>query len=172
MNNKSKLIATALVLLGSASISFGQATASATATVTANIITPLTIAKTVDMNFGNIAVGANSGTVTMTPNGNRSAGGGVTLPAAAGSPAAATFKVDGLGSSTYAITLPTSVTLTNGSNTMVANGFTSTPSSTGTLTGGTQNITVGATLNVGAAQVAGSYVTAAGQLLTVTVCYN
>jgi hypothetical protein len=41
---------------------------------------------------------------------------------------------------------------------MTVNGFTSTPSATGTLSsGGTQTLTVGATLNVAAAQAVGTY---------------
>ena len=53
---------------------------------------------------------------------------------------------------------------------MVVNAFTSTPNPTGTLTGGTQDILVGATLNVGAAQAAGLYTNLTG--LVVTVNYN
>jgi hypothetical protein len=48
--------------------------------------------------------------------------------------------------------------------------FTSNPSSTGTLSSGTQNISVGATLTVGAAQTPGSYTTSSP--FTVTVDYN
>ena len=54
---------------------------------------------------------------------------------------------------------------------MVVNAFTSsTLSGTATLTGGTDVLTVGATLNVGAAQPAGTYTSATG--FTVTVNYN
>jgi hypothetical protein len=53
---------------------------------------------------------------------------------------------------------------------MVVNAFTSTPTGTGALTGGSQDILVGATLNVGAAQPAGTYTNLTG--LVVTVNYN
>jgi len=53
---------------------------------------------------------------------------------------------------------------------MDASVFTSTPSGTGALTGGTQNITVGATLTVAAAQAAGVYTS--GTPFSVTVNYN
>jgi hypothetical protein len=53
---------------------------------------------------------------------------------------------------------------------MTVNAFSSNPSGTGTLTGGSEVLNVGATLNVGAAQPAGTYTNAAG--FTVTVNYN
>jgi hypothetical protein len=127
------------------------------------------------MNFGNIAVQAGTGgTVILAPAGTRTTGGagGVTLPATTGTVTAAAFTVNGNGSYTYAITLPGSaVTLTraSGSETMDATAFTSTPSGTGTLSSGTQNITVGATLTVAAAQVPGVYTYGN---FNVTVNYN
>jgi uncharacterized protein DUF4402 len=170
MKNRNQLIATALVLIASTSASFAQS--SATSTATATIVTPISITKTVDMNFGNVAVQTSTGgTVVLTPAGVRSTTGGVTLPASVGTVAAASFTVNGQGAYTYAITLPSSaVTLTSGSNNMTADTFTSTPNATGTLTAGTQTLTVGATLNVGAAQAAGVYVS--GTPFTVTVNYN
>jgi hypothetical protein len=129
--------------------------------------------KNVDLNFGNIAVSVSTGgTVTLVPSGTRSAGGGgVTLPATSGTVAAANFTVSGNASYTYAITLPTTVTISNGSHSMTVNGFTSSPSSTGAIsTSGTQTITVGATLNVSAAQAPGTYTNAAA--VPVTVNYN
>ena len=161
---------TALALVVATSSSFAQA--SATATVTATIVTPISITKTVDMNFGNVAVQVGTGgTVTLTPAGVRSATGGVTLPAVVGTVTAASFTVNGQGTYTYAITLPaTATTLTNGANNMTADTFTSTPSATGALTAGTQTLNVGANLNVAAAQAAGVYVS--GTPFTVTVNYN
>jgi hypothetical protein len=61
--------------------------------------------------------------------------------------------------------------LTLPANTMTVTAFTSTPSGTGTLSGaGAQTIDVGATLNVAASQVGGTYVS--GTPFTVTVNYN
>lgn len=147
-----------------------QATASATAT--AIIVAPITLTKTVDMNFGNVAV-IGSGTVVLTPASTRTATGGVTLPVTAGTVAAASFDVGGEGVYTYAITLPSTdytITRASGTETMTVNTFTSTPSGSGILTAGSQTLTVGATLNVGAAQVAGTYTNATG--FDVTVNYN
>jgi hypothetical protein len=170
MKTGTKLILSAIVMLVSVTGAFAQATASATATAT--IVTPISITKTVDMNFGNVAVQtATGGTAVLTPAGSRSATGGVTLPATTGTVTAASFTVNGQGAYTYAITLPsTALTITSGANNMTVTAFTSTPSATGALTAGTQTLTVGATLNVAAAQAPGVYVSATP--FDVTVNYN
>jgi hypothetical protein len=157
-------------LMGFAVGAFAQATASASATAT--IVTPIAITKTVDMNFGNVAVQTSpGGTVVLSPAGTRTKTGGVTLPNVTGTVAAASFNVTGTGNYTYIITLPSSdVTITSGVNTMAVNTFTSTPSGTGALTAGAQTLTVGATLNVSAAQPSGTYTT--GTPFDVIVNYN
>ena len=53
---------------------------------------------------------------------------------------------------------------------MTVTTYTSNPSGTGALVAGTQTLTVGATLNVGASQAANLYTNAAG--FPVTVNYN
>lgn len=152
--------ATMAAVAGFATNAAAQETATATATAT--IVTPISITKTLDMNFGNVAVqSTNGGTVQLTPAGARTAGGGVTLPATNGTVTAATFTVNGNGNYAYAITLPSSaLTITSGANTMTVTDFSSTPSGTSALTAGTQTLTVGATLNVSAAQPSGVYVSA------------
>jgi len=164
-------LAIAVAVLGFASGASAQETATATATAT--IVTPISITKTVDMNFGNVAVQSTTGgTVVISTAGVRSATGGVTLPATGGTVSAASFTINGQGTYTYAITLPSSdVSLSDGaSHTMTVNTFTSNPSGTGQLTAGTQTLKVGATLNVAAAQAAGVYVS--GTPFSVTVNYN
>lgn len=106
----------------------------------------------------------------MAPNGGRSKGGSVLLVTQGASSAAAQFTVAGTAGATYAITLPANdtVTLSDGSNTMAVNNFTSSPSGTGTLTGGSQVLRVGATLTAGIAQAPGSYTGS----FTVSVQYN
>ncbi len=173
MKNIVKVLAIAAIAVIASDKSFAQA--SATASATATIITPIAISKSVDMNFGNIAVsGSTSGTVILSTSGTRTTGGsgGVTLPATTGTVAAAEFAVSGEPGYTYAITLPTSATLTDGSShTMSVGSFTSNPSSTGTLSsGGTQTLYVGATLSVAAAQAAGTYTNSTA--VPVTVNYN
>lgn len=172
MKNVNKIFTMAIFAIGFATSASAQV--SATATSTATIVAPLAIAKTVDMNFGNVAVGASLGTVVLSPAAGRTTTGGVTLSASTpGTVTAAAFNVTGEGAYTYAITLPSSaVTLTRnaGTETMTATAFTSTPSGTGALTAGAQTLNVGATLNVAASQVAGTYVS--GTAFTVSVVYN
>ena len=150
---------TLLIIMALFSINaFSQATASASAT----IINPIAIAKTVDMDFGNVAVDATPGTVILDPAGTRTPGGGCTLPAITGTVTAATFNVTGEAGYTYAITLPAGVT-------------TSSPTPTGTLTGGAETLTVGATLHVAGSQTPDTYSSSnpggSGDF-TVTVNYN
>ena len=165
-----KFFALAIVLFAFAASAFAQV--SATATATATIVTPIAITKTVDMNFGNAAVNASLGTIILTPASTRSATGGVSfLTGSPGTVTAASFTVTGLAAATYAITLPAAfTTVTSGGNTMTVDTWTSTPTPTGTLTGGTETLTVGATLHVAANQPAGTYVS--GIPFTVTVNYN
>ncbi len=160
-----------LIMAGFAAGAFAQVTASATASAT--VVAPIAIAKSVDMNFGNVATSVDAGTVVLNPASSRTQTGGVTLPATGGTVAAASFNVTGEGAYTYAITLPSTdytITKAAGTETMLVNAFTSTPSATGALTAGAQTLTVGATLNVGASQVSGAYTNATG--FDVTVNYN
>lgn len=113
---------------------------------------------------------SSGGTVTVAPNGGRSKGGSVLLVAQGTAATAAQFTVSGTAGATYAITLPANdkVTLTDGSHIMAVNNFTSSPSGTGTLTGGSQTLLVGATLTVGNAQAPGAYTGS----FAFTVAYN
>src|SRR5512133_3835328 len=96
MKNLFKIVIIAVLFAFSANM-FGQG-ASATATATATIVSPIAIAKNVDMNFGNVAVAAaTGGTVILATNSTRTTGGagGVTLPATTGTVTAAEFNVTG-----------------------------------------------------------------------------
>jgi len=177
-----KTSAIAILMVASYQSAFAQA--SATASVAATIITPIAIAKTVDMSFGNVAVqAATGGTVILSPTSGRSTGGagGVTLPATTGTVTAASFNVTGQGAFTYSITLPADGTVIVGdgaTHTMAVNTFTSahtTGAVDGTLVAGAQTFGVGATLIVSAAQTPNVYTTALGGgsgVFTVTVNYN
>lgn len=142
-----------LVILGIESVN-AQNVQSATSGAAATIITPMTIVKNVDLNFGNIAVPSANGTVLMSPAGARTAT-NVILPSVTGVVTAANFTVTGLANATYVINLPASVTLVNGGNTMLVNAFTE--NATNILTGNTETFGVGATLNVAAGQATGEY---------------
>jgi len=131
---------------------------------------PIGITKTIDMSFGNMAV-ISPGTVVLDPSGSRVATGGVTLPAISGSFTAASFDITGGANLTYAITLPLNCIISSGGNNMTIDTFTSSPSTTGALSGiGTQQLKIGATLNIGGAQAPGTYIS--GVPFSVTVNYN
>ena len=170
MKKITKIFAFAIVMISFSLTSNAQVSVSAGSSAT--IVTPISMVKNVDLAFGNVAVTDSAGTVQLaaTVAGTRTPVGGVTLPATTGTFTAAKFTVSGQSGYTYAITLPASVTLTSGVNTMTVDNIVSTPNATGTLTGGTEVLYVGATLNVSAGQAAGSYTNAAD--LSVTVNYN
>lgn len=164
---KNKIFAFSILAMALSAKSFAQS--SATAEASATIIQPISISKVTDMNFGNIAAGT-GGTVVLATDGTRTQTGGITLPVSAGTVAAAGFTVSGDVDRTFSITLPSSITLTNGTDNLTVNDFTSTPSTTGTLTEGTATVSVGATLTVPASAPAGVYTNTTD--LTVTVNYN
>jgi len=101
----------------------------------------------------------------------RSVTGDVTLSAIAPVSAPASFTVGGEPTFTYSISVAGDpLTITSGGNTMTVVTFTTDPTPTGTIgAGGTETLTVGATLNVGANQPSGLYT---GGPFTVTVNYN
>jgi len=81
---------------------------SAIGSVSANIVTPISIGKALDLSFGNIAVNNDPGIVTLTPasNPSRTQSGGVTLPNNTGPVSAASFTVAGDAGNAFTITLP------------------------------------------------------------------
>ena len=167
---KLSILVSLVAILSIASFT-AKAQVTATADASANIIGPISITKDVNMSFGNVAVSpSNAGTVLLSTASTRTAGGGVTLPVITGTVAAAKFTVSGQSGTTYAITLPASVVLVNGANSMTVDAFTSTPTLAGTLVSGTEEIFVGATLNVAAGQISGLYTNTSD--LVVSVNYN
>lgn len=172
-NSFSKLVLVGSFLLISAGASFAQTTATATAEANATIIQPITITKTADLNFGIVVPGATPGTVTVGYDGTRASLGGVSLLAGnPGTVSAAHFDAAGQPSTAYTLSIPASVTISNGTETMVIDNFTSDPGA-GTATfdvSGTYEIRVGGTLNVLANQAPGDYTNTTD--LDVTINYN
>lgn len=144
-------------------------TAAATADASAQIIVPIAITKVngKDLKFGNIIANAIGGTVAISTEGTPTFS-GVNAPSITGDRQQAQFTVTGFAGASYAITLPGSTTLTSTGGTMTVNNFVSDPGSSGILTGGSQTLNVGATLNVAASQASGMYT---GNF-SVTVAYN
>lgn len=107
------------------------------------------------IDFGSLSVDS-PGTVVIDTSGVRQLTGGVL--GFVSLPHAAHFDVAGCAGYTYNIVLPTTVTLSSTSSSMSMGNFVSLPSSSGVLDStGNQQVVVGATLNVGAAQPAGTY---------------
>jgi hypothetical protein len=148
-----------------------QNSADATANATATIITPISIKKTADLLFGKIVKSDDGGTVVIDTEGN-AVYSGVTEFANNINVSAAQFTVKGNAGNTYSILLPTSITISEtGGATMTVDNFTSSPDETAggiIASNGTQTLSVGATLNVGADQTPGEYTGS----FDVTVSYN
>src|SRR5882762_5143702 len=167
---KTKIFVFASLMTCLAANSFAQSTA--TASTTATLVTPISIAKVTDMNFGTIAASATSGTVVLDYADGRTTTGGTSLPAGSTTQTTAVFAVTGEGTSSFSVAIPASpITLTGSvSGTMTVSGFTDDLGASSTLVAGTKTIKVKATLNVPANAVAGVYTNASG--LFVTVNYN
>ena len=146
-----------------------QQTASASATVSASIVTPITIFKNADLLFGNIKVSTKiGGTTIISPSGLHTASGGVT---SSGTHGAASFTVSEQDNYTYGVTLPTTATINElNPNLITVSDFTSAPSDLGTIHSGSQNISVGATLNLKAAESNDTYTGSASFIVAVN--YN
>lgn len=140
----------------------GFSQSSATASAAATILTPIAISKTVDMNFGNLASSGTAGTCILATTSVQTATGGVTIMTG-GTPTAASFTVTGASGATYTIELPDeATTVSNGTDLMTIDTWNSNPGGpgpggTGTLTGGTSTLLIGATLHVLANQPGGVY---------------
>jgi hypothetical protein len=148
MKKMNKFFALAVLILAFTVNAYSQV--QTTNTAGARILAPLAIVSNVNMHFGTIMRGTLLSTIQLTPANVRT----VTSGDAALSGAAPTSAAG-----SYTITLPADgvVTLTGGGAPMAVNTFVSNPSGTGTLTGGTSTLTVGATLTVAIGQVSGPY---------------
>lgn len=156
----------ALAAVAAAMTAGSAMAADATGTANASIVQAIAISEDTQMSFGSVSPSTTaSGTVVLSATGGTTDSNVTRL--SGGTAAAGAFTVTGGTGATYALTLPASdVTLTSGGDTMTAGSFTS--NSSGTLTGGSESFGVGATLNVGISQAAGTYTGS----YTVTVNYN
>jgi hypothetical protein len=107
--------------------------------------------------FGRAVASSSPGTVVVSPAGDRTSTGGVTL-INGGVAGAASFTVTGNANAAYSITFSTA-TLSGGSASMTIDAFTCSPTSSAWNLGasGSQIVYVGATLHVGASQAAAAY---------------
>lgn len=156
---KVTIILTGVILMALNAINVNaQNTDDANALVSATILQHLQVNKTTDLAFGGIITDEDGGTVVIAANSSGSAtynGLPTQLPATT---TAAFFTATGQADATFAIDLPTSITLTDGTNTMTVDDFMSSVGIAGVqLTSGSREFYVGATLNIGSAQPAGVY---------------
>ncbi|MGZ3275886.1 MAG: DUF4402 domain-containing protein [Caulobacteraceae bacterium] len=153
---KLKIAAVAALLLAGAAAPALAAQSSGTVNASATVIQPLTVSQTTAMDFGKLVMNAGSpgaGTVVLTAANGRSTTGGVDLVGTTA--AAGVVQVVGQTGNNYTVTLPSSTTLTGPGTAMTLDTFNS--SDTLTPIAGTNNIHIGATLHVNAAQTAGAY---------------
>jgi len=139
--------------------------ADATANASADVIQAIAVTKDADLGFGSIVSDAtNADTVDIATTGTRTCGVNLTCT---GATTAAAFTVAGAASQAFAVTLPANATLSSGGNSMTVDGFVD-DAGTNLDGSGAAAFAVGATLNVGANQVAGNYT----GTFDVTVDYN
>jgi hypothetical protein len=168
------LLVAVIMIAGYSTNLMAQATENTAAA--AKVVTPLTITETSSLHFGTMAVLAGTpGTCVLSTQGARTQTGGVNLSVQAPTASNAAYNVAGAVNTTYAITIPSTITVTAGAANMTINSLLARTASagtdglTGTLSGsGTDNFTIGGTLNVLAGQVTGIYT----GTFDVTVAYN
>jgi len=173
---KKSLILFAVVVIMTSFSTKLMAQATENTAAAAKIVTPLSITETASLHFGTMAILAGSpGTCVLLTQGARTQTGGVNLSVQAPTASNAGYNVSGATSTTYAITLPSTITVSAGPANMTISSLLARTASaganglTGTLsTSGTDNFTVGGTLNVAAGQVTGTYT----GTFDVTVAYN
>ena len=151
-----------------AGTAFGQnsASASGTATVNAEVVSPISIADGTDLDFGRIIGNTAGGTVTVATDGERTADSGDLL-APSTTVQAASFSVKAAEGYNYKITIPT-INLTGAGDAMPIV-FTSSLGNVNVQgTGANQALSVGGALTVNSGQAEGDYT----GTVEVTVAYE
>jgi len=151
-----KKFTTIAALLAVSAISNSAHAADATGNAGGVIIAPLQISKVTDLYFGTIAPSTTAAdTVVVSAAGAKTCGAELTCMTA--DHTAAAFDVTGQADNVYTITLPSTVSISNGAGgSMDVSSFTGSKA-TGTLTSGADSFTVGGTLAVAANQAVGTY---------------
>jgi len=153
-----KFFTLSVAIFAFSNISFGQSSVTGTADAGANILKPIAIINTQDLDFGDIISQTAAFTVTVSTAGERSATNATAILNAVGKQAI--FSVTGQENQSFKVTLPTDgvVSIESGENSMNITGFNHNFGATPKLNGsGNATLNVGAVLNVGATQAAGEY---------------
>ncbi|MFA5288659.1 MAG: DUF4402 domain-containing protein [Bacteroidales bacterium] len=171
MKTTLKIFALTVALFGITNISFGQDTSTAAVNASANIITPISIVKVKDINFGDLVPSATTAvTVVMDQTGSITSDAQYFLANSSTPRTAASFTISGKAGHAYKINCPTTIALEGPGDDMT---LTFDPSlaingTTLTLTGGTQTLNLGGSLALGTNQTAGAY----SKEFDVTVAYE
>lgn len=123
----SKIFVTFILLTGFSVNLLSQATSSAS--IGAMVIQPISqnLMKTVDMNFGTIAI-IFAGMVEMVPGGVHPGKSSIMLPVKTGTFTAVSFAVEGTAAYAFTVTVPSSpLEFKSGDNTLVVDSFQSDP---------------------------------------------
>lgn len=150
---------------------FSQVSSSASVDARVNIVEPIKIFKSIDLNFGNVISGYNPGSLILSPDGTRTPEGVMISTAFPGEVTPAEAVVTH-GNNNYSISLPESFTLYNQENPnqiIIINQFVVEPLPEEEMEG-VDILKIGATLNLEANQGAGYYTNSGG--FNVTVSYN
>lgn len=167
---KVTIILSGILMMTIATVSVkAQSTDTEAAQASATILQHLSLTKNVDLAFGGVITDVNGGTVLIPATSSAT-------PSYTGLPtqltattSAAKFTANGQNGATFAITLPESTVISTGSNNMTVNNFVSSVGISGVqLEGSEKMFYVGATLNIGTAQAAGTY----NGTFNVTVTYE
>jgi hypothetical protein len=173
---KKSMLFVAIVLMAGITLNL-NAQNSASTDAGAKIVSALTLTKTTNLHFGTMAIPTGATNLVLATDGSRTptVPANITLLSQAPLATNAAYTVAGSATSTYAITLPASVTIVSGGNNMTVSDFVAKPASkpanslTGTLDlSGADSFVVGATLQLSNAQAAGVY----SGTFNVSVNYN
>ncbi len=127
-----------------------------TADVAVNIVTAISIQKLQDLEFGYIGVANGGGTMQIRSDGTVITTGSVVEQGGGAHPAE--FEVSGIAGLVYNVSMPRRINLSDiGGNRMRVDRFDASNGGSGTLTGGVDTFTVGATLRVRNNQAPGQY---------------
>lgn len=153
-------------------ISFGQDTSTETANAGANIITPISIVKVKDINFGDLVPSLSTAvTVVMNQSGTITSDAQYFLANSSTSRTAASFTISGKADHAYKINCPATIDLVGPGEAKMTLTFDASLAIDGTpltLTGGTQTLNLGGSLALAANQTAGAY----SKEFNVTVAYE
>ncbi len=170
MNTLNKNLISGLAVILAGVYAHSAIAADATGTASATVLAPLTITENTAMSFGNVSGdSAAATTVVLTTAGATSSADGAYVEAGTGQEGI--FDVTGAANAAYSITLPAdgAVNLAGPGANMPVNGFNHDRGASPALSAaGADTISVGATLTIGAGQLAGAY----SANYTVTVDYQ